>query len=54
MSALVFLLVSIGGAHDNSYLEACANIGPLLLITAAFLTLYSLYEYLKGLWKYLI
>lgn len=54
MTALVFLLVSSGGAQDNAYLEACANIGPPLLLVAAFLTLYSLYEYLKGLWKYLV
>ena len=53
MTALVLLLFSSGGSHDSTYIELCANLGTPLLLVATFLTLYSLYEYLRGLWKYL-
>lgn len=54
MAALVMLLFSSGGAQENFLVEMCATGGPPLLTVAAFLTLYSLYEYLRGLWKYLV
>jgi len=54
MVALTLLLFSSGGASDNLWLEFSATIGTPLLMVATFLTVYSLYQYMRGLWKYLV
>ena len=53
MTALTLLLFSSKGAGDNGLLEASAVAGTPVLCVAAFLTVYSLVEYMKGMWKYL-
>lgn len=53
MVALTLLLFSSGGVSDNLWMEYSATLGTPLLLVATFLTVYSLYQYMRGLWKYL-
>lgn len=52
MVALTLLLFSSGGASDNLWMEYSATTGTPLLVVATFLTVYSLYQYTRGLWKF--
>lgn len=55
MTSLTLLLALRGDAMGLSQVavQAAAVAGPLLLGIAAWLTLWSLVLYFKGLWKYL-
>ncbi len=52
MSSLTLMLLSAGQSTGPLYTTA-ANLGLGLLLCATLLTVVSLADYLKGLWKYL-
>ena len=52
MVSLTLLLAS-SGTVQSSYTDLSGTIGMPLLFVAAFLTVFSLYQYITGLWKYL-
>lgn len=52
MVALALLLACKDGGQ-GLFFETAANLGPLLLVVAAWLTVHSLAIYIGGLWRFL-
>ena len=52
MVSITFLLYTAGGGEGTAH-GVCAAVGLPLLVIAAALTLLSLADYLRGIWKYL-
>ena len=52
MVSIAFLLYTAGGGGGTLH-GVCAAVGLPLLVIAAALTLLSLADYLRGIWKYL-
>lgn len=53
MVSLTLLLYSSGGSPPLYLSDLAATVGMPLLFVATFLTVFSLYQYVTGLWKYL-
>ncbi len=53
MAALTLLLYSAGGGGHGVLHEMSAALGLPLLGVASLLTVFSLAEYMRGMWKYM-
>ena len=49
----ISLLLATAGSINNQALEVAALLGAPLLCVATFLTLWSLADYMRGVWPYM-